>query len=116
MLNTISIIELVNLNSPIIVDIRNYYFFEMGHIDGAICIPYYNLLNNYSHYLNKLDTYYLYWDNGNQSFNISNRLNSFGYDTYSINGGYEEYKRYMGRWNIIILSFLIIKCFLRYYK
>ena len=96
-MNTISIFELINLSNPIIVDIRNYYYFELGHIDGAISIPYYNLLNNYSHYLNKYDTYYLYCDTGDQSFDVSNRLNSFGYDTYSISGGYIEYQKYIGR-------------------
>ena len=57
-MNSISVVDLYKLNNPIIVDIRNSYYFEMGHMKGAISIPYYNLLNNYSHYLNKYSVYY----------------------------------------------------------
>lgn len=96
-MKTISVLELYGLNNPIIVDIRNYYYFEMGHMKGAISIPYYNLLNNYSHYLNKYSVYYLYCDTGEQSMEVSDRLNKFGYNTYSVEGGYLEYQRLMGR-------------------
>ena len=77
-----------------IIDIRTNYDYSMGHIEGAINIPYYNLLNNYSHYLDKNRFYYLYCDYGIQSKEISDRLNSFGYHTDSVNGGYSEYKKY----------------------
>jgi len=78
-------------HSYVIVDIRTNYDYSNGHIDGAINIPYYNLLNNYSHYLNKHQFYYLYCEYGMQSKEISDRLNSFGYQTDSISGGYSEY-------------------------
>lgn len=94
---TISVIDLYKLNNPIIVDIRNYYYFDMGHMKGAISIPYYNLLNNYSHYLNKYSIYYMYCDTGEQSLEIANRLNKFGYHVISINGGYLEYQRLFGK-------------------
>ncbi len=90
---SIDIKELLNLNNPIIIDIRNNYYYNMGHIKNAISIPYYNLVNNYSHYLEKDNTYYLYCDMGDQSYEISKRLNSIGYNTYSINGGYLAYCR-----------------------
>ena len=66
-------------------DIRNAYYYSLGHIDGAINIPYYNLVNNYGHYLNKYDRYYMYCDNGSTSMSIVNRLNLLGYDTVSVN-------------------------------
>ena len=69
----------------------------MGHMKGAISIPYYNLLNNYSHYLNKYSTYYLYCDMGEQSASIANRLNNFGYHVLSVDGGYLEYQRIFGK-------------------
>jgi len=56
--NSISIDELLRMKNPIIVDIRDNYTYNQGHIKNAINIPYYNLLNNYSHYLNKIDRYY----------------------------------------------------------
>ena len=87
-------IRVDNLNSnAIVIDIRTNYEYANGHIEGAINIPYYNLLNNYSHYLNKYKFYYLYCEYGTQSREISDRLNSFGYHTDSINGGYIEYKK-----------------------
>ena len=77
-----------------IVDIRTYYEYAQGHIEGAISIPYYNLLNNYSHYLDKNQFYYLYCEYGTQSKEISDRLNLFGYHTDNIEGGYAAYKKY----------------------
>ena len=75
-----------------IIDIRDNYSYSLGHIPNAKNIAYYNLLSNFSHYLNKNETYYLYCDYGKQSEEISNRLNLFGYNTYNIIGGYIEYK------------------------
>ena len=91
----ISIVEYVRLNNPITVDIRSNYAYNMGHINGAISVPYYNLLNNYSHYLNRYSKYYLYCESGDQSLEIAKRLNSFGYDVVSIMGGYQEYLRFI---------------------
>lgn len=91
-MNTISFEELKKISNPIIVDIRDSYSYNISHIKNAINIPYYNLLNNYSHYLNKNNTYYLYCDEGIQSKEISSRLNSFGYNTKSIKGGYLSIK------------------------
>ena len=88
---SISLEEVLKLNNPIIVDVRDKYSFSLGHIPEAINIAYYNLLSNYSHYLNKDDVYYLYCDYGKQSEEISQRLNSFGYKTMNIIGGYEKY-------------------------
>lgn len=96
MVESIRVSELISLSHPIIIDIRNSYYYNLGHIDGAISVPYYNLLNNYSHYLNRFTRYYLYCETGEQSFSIVNRLNRFGYDTVSIEGGYQEYVRLFG--------------------
>ena len=86
--------ELVRIRDAIIVDIRTYYEYSLGHIESAISIPYYNLLNNYSHYLSKYNHYYLYCEYGFQSEEISKRLNQFGYNTDSLDGGYKEYLKY----------------------
>lgn len=91
----IDIVELMMINNPIIIDIRSVYSYSLGHINGAISVPYYNLLNNYSHYLSKYNRYYLYCDTGEQSLEIVTRLNKFGYDTLSIRGGYQEYLRFI---------------------
>ena len=96
-MHSIHIEEVMSLNNPIIVDIRAYYYYSQGHIKGAISIPYYNLLKNYSHYLNLYNTYYLYCENGIQSKEISERLNSFGYHTINIIEGYQEYLKVFGK-------------------
>ena len=88
----ISIENLLKIPSPNIIDIRDNYSYNEGHIDGAKNIPYYSLLSNYSIYLNKHDTYFLYCDYGKQSMEISNRLNMFGYDTYYVKEGYLYFK------------------------
>lgn len=88
-------IDDIDNNNAIIIDIRTNYEFMLGHIDGAISIPYYNLLNNFSHYLNKHQLYYLYCEYGIQSMEISDRLNLFGYNTDSISGGYSEYLNHL---------------------
>ena len=79
-------------NGAVIVDVRSLQEFNEGHINGAINIPYYSLLNNYSIYLSKNKTYYLYCDYGIQSKEISNRLNMFGYNTYYVKEGYLDFK------------------------
>lgn len=88
--NIISYYALMKIKNPIIIDIREKYYYMMGHIKNSINIPYYNLLNNFSHYLDKNHTYYLYCSEGKQSYEIAKRLNSFGYHIYSIYGGYDN--------------------------
>ena len=90
-----NITDVVLESNPIIIDIRSNYYHSLGLIRGAISVPYYNLLNNYSHYLNKSNKYYLYCDIGEQSLEIAMRLRKFGYNTYSIKGGYQEYLRFI---------------------
>ena len=58
-MNTISLETLKRIKNPIIVDIRDNYSYNISHLKNSINIPYYNLLNNCSHYLNKNSTYYL---------------------------------------------------------
>lgn len=92
-MNGVSIYEILNDLDGNIIDIRDNYSFNMGHIPRAINIPYYSLLANYSFYLNKRKKYYLYCDYGHQSKEISNRLNLFGYDTYYVKEGYLDFKK-----------------------
>ncbi len=96
MVNNIRVEEVMLLHNPTIVDVRAFYYYSLGHIPGAISVPYYNLLNNYSHYLNQYSVYYLYCETGEQSREITERLNRFGYRTINIIGGYQEYLRVFG--------------------
>ena len=90
-MNEISISDLMKLSNPIIIDIRDKYSYNLGHLNKSLNIPYYSLLSNYSIYLNKQDTYYLYCDSGMKSRRISRELNMKGYSTVNIQGGYHNY-------------------------
>ena len=92
-MNEISIQELLKLSNPNIIDIRDKYSYSTGSLKGAINIPYYSLLSNYSLYLSKHQKYYLYCDYGQQSKEISNRLNLFGYNTLYVKEGYLDFKK-----------------------
>ena len=92
-MNNIKVEEVLQLINPKIIDIREKYYYNQEHIN----IPYYNLLNNFTHYLSKIETYYLYCETGEQSKEISTRLNRFGYHTYNIIGGYQEYLKVFGK-------------------
>ena len=74
-MNSISFSELKKISNPFIVDIRDNYSYNISHIKNAINIP-----------------YYLYCEEGKQSYEISKRLNSFGYNTKSIHGGFKSIK------------------------
>ena len=75
-----------------IIDIRSRYIYDLSHINNSINVPYDYLLLSPSKYLNKNDTYYLYCQAGYTSKSISKKLNSLGYKTISINGGYNSYR------------------------
>lgn len=91
-MDTINIRDALEDKDAVIVDIRDNYSYNLSHVKNAINIPYYNLLNNFSHYLDKHKKYYLYCLEGNQSLEISHRLNLFGYYTKSIEGGFITFK------------------------
>ena len=91
-MNEISINDLMKLSSPTIIDIRDNFSYNEGHIPNALNIPYYSLLSNYNVYLNKRDKYYLYCNYGHQSKEISDRLNMFGYNTSYVKEGYLYFK------------------------
>lgn len=92
-MNEISIYELIKKNNVNIIDIRDKYSYNFGNLKNSINIPYYSLLANYSIYLNKKETYYLYCDYGKQSKEISNRLNSFGYNTFYVKEGFLDFQK-----------------------
>ena len=91
-MNEISINELVKMNKPNIIDIRDNYSYAKGHIKGAKNIPYYSLLINYSIYLDKFEKYYLYCNYGYKSKEISDKLNTYGYNTFYVKEGYLSFE------------------------
>lgn len=87
----ISIDDLLRLKNVNIIDIRSEQSYNNNHITGAKNIPYNKLITNPSKYLNKFDKYYIYCQKGLTSFKVCNKLNSLGYKTINIIGGYEAW-------------------------
>ena len=78
-------------NTINIIDIRDSYSYNKGHIINAKNIPANELLNNTKNYLNKNEVYYIYCQSGNTSNRVVRYLNANGYHTYDIIGGYNNY-------------------------
>ena len=82
--------EIKYLNSINIIDIREHYLFERGHLKNAKNIPLRALRTMPDKYLSFDETYYLICETGFNSKRLSAILNSKGYHTYSIKNGYEK--------------------------
>ena len=80
-----------NENNINIVDIRNDYLYLNSHIKNSVNIGEYLLISNPSNYLLKDKIYYIYCSYGRRSFMVTKVLNSLGYNTVNIEGGYKEY-------------------------
>lgn len=92
MIFSISINELLKkVNNVNIIDIRSVEKYNSNHIPSAKNIPSEVLVSNPSKYLNHNDTYYLYCQKGSMSIKVCSLLNSLGYKTVNINGGYEAW-------------------------
>ena len=83
----------LNLNNITLIDIRENYEYKMNHIDNAINIPIDILELVPEKYLKKNKKYYLYCDLGVKSRELSLKLNKMGYNTHSIQGGYDKIKK-----------------------
>lgn len=87
----ISMDDFLRLSGVKVIDIRDAFKYDIGHISNSANIPYDKLLGNYSGYLNKSDVYYIYCQKGITSKRCAKILNEFGYHVYSIAGGYDAY-------------------------
>jgi len=87
----ITIQELLRLKPYNVIDIRSKSNFLSGHILNAINIDYYKLMERPELFLNKDNIYYIYCDSGIKSKTVTSFLNSLGYHTIHIIGGYKAY-------------------------
>lgn len=78
-------------NTINILDIRDEYSYSKGHIINAKNIPMKYLMKEPEKYLNLKETYYIYCQSGTNSRKVVHILNSRGYHTYDIIGGYNNY-------------------------
>ncbi len=79
--------------SGITVDVRDGFKYNIRHINSSINIPVNDILSNVN-ILDKNKTYFLICDSGKVSLKLSRLLNNIGFNTYSIDGGYNNI-RYM---------------------
>ena len=82
--------EIEFLDNINIIDIREHYLYERGHLKGSINIPLRVLRTMPEKYLSFDKTYYLICETGFNSKRLSIVLNNKGYHTYSIKSGYEK--------------------------
>ena len=91
-MNNILINDFIKIASSVnIIDIRSVQSYNNNHIPSAINIPFEKLLLNPDNYLLKDLKYYIYCQKGLSSNNVCNILNKQGYDTVSVDGGYEAW-------------------------
>lgn len=93
--HTISVEELMKkmgFESLDIIDIRDQYKYQMGHIPQARNVPMNFLLTIPENYIDKNKTYYLCCEFGSRSKRCANELNHLGYHAVNIEGGYQEYR------------------------
>lgn len=88
----INVNDLLCLGNVNIIDIRDTYKYEMGHIPSSINIPYMILMSDYSRFLDKGRVYYIYCQSGVMSKKCTMFLNELGYKAINVIGGYDSYK------------------------
>lgn len=71
-----------------IIDIRDAYSYNMGHIYNARNIPMDDLLSGAGKYLNKNDTYYIYCKSGIRSKKTCELLGALGYKVINVIDGF----------------------------
>ena len=71
-----------------IIDIRDNYLYNQGHVFNAKNIPMNELLYNTSRYLNKNDRYYIYCTSGIRSKKTCDLLFALGYNVVNVIDGY----------------------------
>ena len=91
MYKEISVSDLNKLNNINIIDIRSIQKYNDNHIPGAINIPKILMVKNYSKYLDRYKTYYVYCQKGIESVKVCKLLTSLGYKVINIKGGYESW-------------------------
>lgn len=93
-MDSIDIIKLMTKleKEPInIIDIRTNYEYLNSHIPTAKNIDKNILMMYPDKYLNKEEIYYIYCQSGHSSNNVVKILNSKGYNTVNIQGGFNNY-------------------------
>ena len=105
MTNSITVEEYLkqNKNSTILIDVRDSEELNLGKIENSIHIPFDELSYNIE-ILDKNKKIFIYCKTGKRSEDAVKQLTELGYDAYSIEGGYEKYKKYIDSLDAVIID------------
>lgn len=84
--NSEAVMEMIAEGNVQIIDVRESYEYEMGHVEGAQLIPLNTIPNNMEK-IDKDKKIVLICASGGRSTSASSYLSQFGYDTYNVVGG-----------------------------
>ncbi len=87
----ISIDDFLELDNVEIIDMRSIEKYNDYHIPSAKHIPKLLLLKDPEKYLNRNSVYYIYCQNGANSYKVCCALEKKGYKVRNILGGYESW-------------------------
>lgn len=89
-IRTNEILNYIGKPNVLIIDLRDRYEYDSGHIPGAINIPY-EELDNQSNRFHKGQLLIFYCDRGNISLLAVRDLMKYGYNMKSLYGGIRAY-------------------------
>ena len=93
--NDINKQELVKMISKgaILIDVRSPQEYGEGHLEGAVLIPEYELINRYGKELKNKDAIYIvYCSSGTRSKKVQKELEKLGYtNVYNLYNGIQNY-------------------------
>lgn len=91
-MNNITVEELkALLPNAKVIDVRDNYQYNLGHIPTAVNVPMNFLMMNPENYLNQNEKYYICCEYGSRSKRVSDFLIKKGYNAINVLGGYNEY-------------------------
>lgn len=86
-INARELLKIIEIENPIIIDIREPYELEESSIEIATNIPMYPLLNNFKSLLDKDKIHYIICHTGRRSLHVTKILIESGYKAVNVFGG-----------------------------
>ncbi|PKM96239.1 MAG: rhodanese-like domain-containing protein [Firmicutes bacterium HGW-Firmicutes-1] len=87
------LLKLQGNKNYILIDIRPKYEYEKNHIQGALSVPEYELINSFNR-LNINKTYIFICQRGKNSKDVANTLMKYGFHTLNLYKGMEAVDEY----------------------
>lgn len=92
MVTNISVTDLLKMGDKVhVIDIRTPISYNNNHIPNSKNIESNLLISNPNKYLDREKKYYIYCQKGIRSYKMCLFLNSLGYKTVNVLGGYESW-------------------------